>query len=124
MERVGAAWSSGDLDALRALLHPDGSWAFVDARPRVIQDTDRLLDAIRELQSDGLYQVSNITHQSLSEHVLLGTCQVRTSIRGRGGHSLAPYFLLLEVRDGLFYRSESFPNESSARAAFARGWGP
>jgi len=124
MESAGAAWASGDLDALHRLLHPDGTWAFVDAKPRMIKGPERLLEAIRELQHDGLYQVINVTHEPLSEHVVLGKCQVRTSFRDRGGHRVARYVLLLEVRDGLFYRSESFPNESAARAAFADGWGP
>ena len=123
MDEAGAAWANGDLDVLRARLHPEGTWAFVDDRPRVINDPDRLIDAIREIQQDGLYQLSSIRHTPLSDRVVLGTCQVRTSIRGRGGHNVRHYYLLLEVRDGLFYRSESFPSENGARAAFERGWG-
>jgi hypothetical protein len=43
-------------------------------------------------------------------------------MRNSRGHTLGRYYLLLEVRDGLFYRSESFPSEAAARAAAAAGW--
>lgn len=122
MERVGAAWAGRDLDVLRPLLHPAGSWAFVDDRPRVITDPDELVEAIRELQQDPLYQVSNVRHTPLTDRIVLGSCQVRTAMRNSRGHTVAQYFLLLEVRDGLFYRSESFPSEVAARAAVDAGW--
>jgi hypothetical protein len=122
MERVGAAWAAGNLRVLRPLLHPEGSWAFVDDSPRVINDPDELVDAIRELRRDPIYQVSNVRHTPLTDQILLGTCQVRTAMRNSRGHRLARYYLLLEVRDGLFYRSESFPSEAAARAAAEAGW--
>lgn len=122
MEKVGAAWAGGDLQGLRVLLYPAGSWAFVDDGPRVINDPDELVDAIRELRRDPIYQVSKITHTPLTDRIVLGSCQVRTAMRNSRGHMVARYFLLLEVRDGLFYRSESFPSEDAARAAFERGW--
>jgi ketosteroid isomerase-like protein len=122
MERVGAAWAGGHLDLLRPLLHPEGTWAFVDDRPRVINDPDELVEAIRELQRDPLYRVSNVRHTPLTDQIVLGTCQVRTAMRNSRGHRSARYHLLLEVRDGLFYRSESFPSEAAARAAAEAGW--
>ena len=122
MERVGAAWAGGDLGVLRSLLHPAGTWAFVDDSPRVIHDPDELIEASRKVQRDPIYQVSNIRHMRLTDRVLLGSCQVRTAMRRSRGHRVARYFLLLEVRDGLFYRSESFANEDVARATAEQGW--
>jgi len=123
MERVGAAWAAGDLELLRSLLHPEGSWMFIDVAPRLIQDRDELIRAIRGAQDDARYRLGPITHKPLDGRVVLGSCQVRTTLSGGKGHRIARYVFLLEVRDGLFYRSEVFPGEDAARAAFARGWG-
>jgi ketosteroid isomerase-like protein len=122
MERVGAAWAAGDLVLLRSLLHPGGSWMFIDIDPRLIQDRDELIRAIRDAQDDAMYRLGPITHKPLDGRVVLGSCQVRTTLRGGAGHRIARYVFLLEIRDGVFYRSEIFPGEDAARAAFARGW--
>jgi ketosteroid isomerase-like protein len=117
MERVSVAWEGGDYETLRSLLHP----YVVVEKPRMITDPDELVDAIRDAQQRTAYQFRPTKYVELSEHVLLGTCTIRTAVRG-GGHIVAPYVFLLEVRDELFYRRELFPSQQAAHEAFESGW--
>ena len=124
MRNVSVTWKIGDYETLRGLLHPDGMWFLVDDNPRFIVGVEEFIDAIARARHETVFDFSNDVYEPLSETILLGSCQIRTPLPGgRGGHILGRYHLLLEVRDGLFSRSESFPNEEAARAAFAVGWG-
>ena len=124
MERVSAAWVAGDYEALRELLHPEGVWFLVSASSRMYFDPDEFVDAIRDAREHTVYEFNPMTHDPLGARVLLGSCFIRTPIPAAGvGHNMSRYTFLLEVRDGLFFRSETFASEQEARSAFLRGWG-
>jgi ketosteroid isomerase-like protein len=123
MRQVSITWKRGDYRALRKLLHPEGMWFLVDADPRFILGVSEFIDAIALAQRETVFDFSNDLYEELAEGVLLSQCQIRRPLRGsEHGHTLGRYFFLLEVRDGLFARSESFPTEVAARDAFEAGW--
>jgi ketosteroid isomerase-like protein len=123
MRSVSGAWRSRDYEALRALLHPQGIWFLVDDHPRFIVGVDQFIEAIATAQQNTVFDFSNDVYEELAEGILLGHCQIRRPIPSPGhGHTVGRYYFLLEVRDGLFARSESFPTEDVAREAFAKGW--
>ena len=130
MRGVSAAWKGGDYRTLRDLLHPDGVWflpdgmrVLVDDRPRFILGLEELTEALA--RADANLDFGDVVYEPLSEAVVLGSCHIRTPLPGRHGghHDLGRYIFLLEVRERLFFRSESFPSEDAARQAFGRGWG-
>lgn len=124
MRSVSQAWKREDYGWLRELLHPDGTWFLLDDNPRFIVGREAFVEAIERAQRETVLDFSNDAYEPLGETVLLGSCEIRTPFPGgRGGFSTGHYFFLLEVRDGLFARSESFASEQAAREAFARGWG-
>jgi len=124
MRQVSAAWKQRQYASLRELLHPDGMWFLVDDNPRFIVGRDEFVEAIARAQHETVFDFSNDKYEPLSETILLGAAHIRTPLPdGQHGHRLGRYHFLLEVRDGLFYRSECFPTEAAARAAFATGWG-
>ena len=116
MEWLGLAWERGEYAAVRALLHPEGSWAFVTTKTRTFTDPDEFVEAIRFAQQNTSYKLFTFSHLVLSGSILLATAYVRTPARGGRGHNLGLHFFLVEVRDGLLYSSEHFGSEADVRA--------
>jgi hypothetical protein len=114
---------NGDYPTLRTLLHPSGSWEFVSTNVRIFSDPDELVDAIRHEQERKTYKLYTVTHEPLAASVVLAGAYIRTARAGGRGHGVGRQAFLCEVRDGLFFRSEAFPSEAQARAAFESGWG-
>jgi ketosteroid isomerase-like protein len=130
MRDVSAAWKGRDYRMLRDLLHPDGVWFLPDGmqllvgdRPRFILGLEELIEAIARANTS--LDFGDDVYEPLSDAVVLGSCHIRTPLPGRhrGHRDLGRYVFLLEVRDRLFFRSESFSSEDAAREAFGRGWG-
>jgi hypothetical protein len=117
MERLSVAWERGEYGNVRALLHPNGSWALVSTETRTFTDPDEFVEAVRRAHEETGYNLFTVSHEQLADSVLLARADVRAPAREGHGYDLARHFFLVEVRDGLFYSSEHFPGEEEARAA-------
>jgi len=120
MEWLSLAWERGEYATVRALLHPEGSWAFVTTETRTFTDPDEFVNAIRYAQENTSYKLFTVSHELLSDSLLLASAYVRTPATAGAGHNLGRHFFLVEVRDDLFYRSEHFTSEDAVRAAFEK----
>ena len=118
MEWLSVAWERGEYETVRTLLHPNGSWAFVTTETRTFTDPDEFVEAIRYAQQETSYKLFTVSHEQLSDSILLASAYVRTPTHGGRGHNVGRHYFLVEVRDGRFYSSEYFPREAEARAAF------
>jgi hypothetical protein len=118
MEWLSVAWERGEYETLRTLLHPNGSWAFVTNETRTFTDPDEFVEAIRYAQQETSYKLFTVSHEQLSNSILLARAYVRTPTHQGRGHNVGRHYFLVEVRDGRFYSSEHFPGEAAARAAF------
>jgi ketosteroid isomerase-like protein len=117
MERLSIAWERGEYETLRALLHPNGSWALVSTETRTFTDPDEFVEAVRQAHEETGYNLFTVSHEQLTDSVLLARADVRTPARAGHGYDLARHFFLVEVRDGLFYSSRHFSREEEARSA-------
>ena len=120
MEWLSLAWERGEYATVRALLHPEGSWAFVTTETRTFTDPDEFVNAIRYAQENTSYKLFTVSHELLSDSLLLASAYVRTPANAGSGHNLGRHYFLVEVRDGLFYSSEHFTSEDAVRAAFEK----
>jgi hypothetical protein len=108
--QVVSAWQARDWDRLRSLLHPEGTFEPTTAGGRFV-DAEDLVGSL-EAADRTVFSVCGLTYEKLADDFAIAAGYVR-HLHERG-HSLTRAVWLIEVRDGLAYRSTPFRSRKSA----------
>lgn len=109
------AWSAGDYDAVRALVHPD---CVVESHAHgefTIVGCEHVIEQLESMRGT-LWAIGPMRVKELDEDMLLSHATVRMPL-GSGGHSVSSIYWLTTYRDGRIARTQAFRSEADALAA-------
>jgi hypothetical protein len=113
-QQIVSAWQERDWDRVRSLLHPEGLFESTAAGGRTV-DAEGFLNALIEADRT-VYSVYGLSYEPLADGAVIVSGYVRQP--RRRGHSLSRVVWLVEVREGLAYRSTPFATRESALAEY------
>ena len=116
------AWSAGDYETVRALVHPD---CVVESRVpggRTIVGWECVIEQLESMRGT-LWAIGPMKVQELDEDTLLSHATVRMPLEN-GGHSVTSIYWLTTYREGKIARTQAFRSEADALAARSRSAAP
>jgi ketosteroid isomerase-like protein len=123
------AFNRGDLDALRAMYHPDTVWDVSRFPEWPMQSIYRGYDGMEQLYNDWWEPWSRLLMEPAQVRVAMSptgprgviTLSMRGTGRGSGVEAALTLFQVADVRDGLVFRVVHYTSEQEAFEAARRG---
>lgn len=115
VEAVAEAFDGADWEALRALYHDDALLCTMAAHERIV-GPDELIEVFSALDST-TYQIGDTHTEAVDDHAVIVSGPLRYP-QESGDTAYATKSWILTFKDGLVFRSNSYPSPERARTAY------